>query len=79
MPTADGLRKGLERMGAKKEKVVWISMREEPVILINGKPHVLRLVTDPFENVVQTGITTDIVEAMESALSEFDFILISRN
>lgn len=41
MPTVDGLRRGLERMGAKSKSIIWTSMREEPVIFVSGqKPHV---------------------------------------
>lgn len=58
MPTVDGLRRGLERMGARHKRVVWTSMREEPVIFISGgRPHVLRLFNAPLENVITTGVT----------------------
>jgi hypothetical protein len=29
----------------------WTSLREEPVIYVSGRPHVLRLVDRPLENV----------------------------
>lgn len=41
---------------------------QEPVIYIAGRPHVLRLVDRPLQNVEATGISTDVVEAMEKAL-----------
>ncbi|GAA6059315.1 hypothetical protein JCM10212_005895 [Sporobolomyces blumeae] len=68
MPTADGLRRALEKMGAKKIRIVWTSMREEPVLYIRSRPHVLRLFNQPLENVVTTGVTTATVEAMEQEL-----------
>ncbi|KAH8925172.1 hypothetical protein BT69DRAFT_1307991 [Atractiella rhizophila] len=71
MPTVDGLRHALQRMGAEGPdgvQVFWTSMREEPVLYISGRPHVLRLESNPLENVITTGVTTDIVENMENAL-----------
>ncbi|ESK95344.1 metal ion binding oxidoreductase [Moniliophthora roreri MCA 2997] len=68
MPTVDGLRKALERVDAGpdgKNFVYWTSLREEPVIYVAGRPHVLRLVDKPLENVEATGVTTYVVEAME--------------
>jgi hypothetical protein len=38
------------------------------VIYIGGRPHVLRNLDRPLQNVEATGITTDIVESMEIAL-----------
>ncbi|KAM0753591.1 hypothetical protein T439DRAFT_322487 [Meredithblackwellia eburnea MCA 4105] len=71
MATIDGLRRALERMGARSKKILWTGMREEPVIYVgNGRPHVLRLFDAPLENVVTTGVTTDTVEAMEVALKQ---------
>lgn len=71
MPTVDGLRRGLTRMGAAPNgpaKVVWTSLREEPVLYVNGRPHVLRLADQPVTNIEATGVTTDVVESMELAL-----------
>ncbi|KAI9453330.1 inositol hexakisphosphate-domain-containing protein [Russula earlei] len=68
MPTVQGLRRALTRVNAGPEgsnRVVWTSLREEPVIYVAGRPHVLRLVDRPLENVEATGITTSEVEAME--------------
>ncbi|KAN0134590.1 Inositol hexakisphosphate domain containing protein [Lactarius tabidus] len=68
MPTVQGLRRALSRVNAGPDgnnRVVWTSLREEPVIYVAGRPHVLRLVDRPLENVEATGITTDDVEAME--------------
>lgn len=71
MPTVEGLRRGLARMGAAPDgpsRVVWTSLREEPVLYVNGRPHVLRLADKPLTNVEATGVTTDVVEGMEVAL-----------
>lgn len=84
MPSIEGLRKGLERMGAgpsssssassaaaggdESSGVVATSLREEAVCVINGRPHVLRLADQPFTNMEATGITTEAVERMEAAL-----------
>lgn len=71
MPTVDGLRRGLEKMGAKSKRIIWTSMREEPVIFVNGgRPHVLRLSDAPLENVITTGVTAETVESMEGALKK---------
>ncbi|KAN0063509.1 hypothetical protein ACQY0O_003956 [Thecaphora frezii] len=71
MPTVDGLRRGLARMGASPTgpaTVVWTSLREEPVLYVNGRPHVLRLADQPVTNIEATGVTTDVVEGMELSL-----------
>ncbi|CUA76059.1 Paladin [Danio rerio] [Rhizoctonia solani] len=74
MPTVDGLRRALARVDAGpdgKNVVFWTSLREEPVLYVaGGRPHVLRLVDKPLTNVEATGITTDVVEAMEVNLKK---------
>ncbi|KAH7925850.1 hypothetical protein BV22DRAFT_1033556 [Leucogyrophana mollusca] len=68
MPTVQGLRRALDRVDAGPlghNKVFWTSLREEPVIYVAGRPHVLRLVDKPLENVEATGVTTSMVETME--------------
>jgi hypothetical protein len=46
-------------------------MIQEPVLYVaDGRPHVLRLVDRPLTNVEATGITTDVVEAMEANLKK---------
>lgn len=48
------LRRALARLDAGPDghnNVVWTSLREEPVIYVSGRPHVLRLVDRPLENV----------------------------
>ncbi|TFY62986.1 hypothetical protein EVJ58_g3511 [Rhodofomes roseus] len=71
MPTLQGLRNALVRVDAGpggNNSVYWTSLREEPVIYVAGRPHVLRLVDKPLENVEATGVTTVMVEAMEENL-----------
>lgn len=40
MPTVEGLRGALEKMGAQSKLIVWTSLREEPVLYVGGRPHV---------------------------------------
>ncbi|KAG2141169.1 inositol hexakisphosphate-domain-containing protein [Suillus bovinus] len=73
MPTVQGLRRALARVNADPQghsMVYWTSLREEPVIYIAGRPHVLRIVDKPLENVEATGVTTAMVEAMEGRLKK---------
>ncbi len=49
--------------------MVWTSLREEPVLYVNGRPHVLRLADQPITNIEATGVTTDVVWGMELALT----------
>lgn len=50
--------------------VFWTSLREEPVIYIAGRPHVLRLVDRPLENVEVTGVTAAMVEVVEESFKK---------
>ncbi|KAJ3567855.1 hypothetical protein NP233_g6086 [Leucocoprinus birnbaumii] len=73
MPTVEGLKRALQRVDAGpngKNMVYWTSLREEPVIYVAGRPHVLRLVNKPLENVEATGVTTAVVEAMEESFKK---------
>ncbi|PPQ89339.1 hypothetical protein CVT25_003176 [Psilocybe cyanescens] len=73
MPTVGGLKRALERVDAGpggSNMVYWTSLREEPVIYIAGRPHVLRLVNRPLENVEATGVTTAMVEGMEQSFKK---------
>ncbi|XP_031379973.1 paladin isoform X3 [Punica granatum] len=74
IPTLDGIRNVLKHIGAQEDgmraKVLWISLREEPVVYINGRPFVLRDVEKPFSNLEYTGINRDRVEQMEERLKE---------
>ncbi|GAA5826021.1 hypothetical protein JCM11251_000094 [Rhodosporidiobolus azoricus] len=68
MPTLEGYRRLFERIGAKETRVIWSSLREEPVLYVAGRPHVLRLFNQPLENVITTGVKTATVEAQEEEL-----------
>ncbi|KAF9453485.1 hypothetical protein P691DRAFT_780955 [Macrolepiota fuliginosa MF-IS2] len=73
MPTVEGLKRALQRVDAGpqgKNMVFWTSLREEPVVYVAGRPHVLRLVNKPLENVEATGVTTAVVEAMEQSFKK---------
>jgi hypothetical protein len=70
IPTVSGLRNVLDAVGGKTRRVLWHSMREEPLVYINGQPFVLREVERPFSNLELTGITRERVEQMESRLRE---------
>ncbi|KAB2003186.1 hypothetical protein ES319_D11G113500v1 [Gossypium barbadense] len=74
IPTIVGIQNVLNHIGAQKDgkqaHVLWISLREEPVVYINGHPFVLRDVERPFSNLEYTGINRDRVEQMEARLKE---------
>ncbi|KAK6941170.1 hypothetical protein RJ641_030701 [Dillenia turbinata] len=74
IPTIDGIRNVLDhiraQMTGKKSKLLWINLREEPVVYINGRPFVLRDVERPFSNLEYTGINRARVEQMESRLKD---------
>lgn len=71
MPMALAIREVLARMKATAEgprRLLWISLREEPVIFVTGRPFVLRVVKDPVTNIEMTGIVSERVESMEDRL-----------
>ncbi|KAJ3072961.1 hypothetical protein HDU98_002548 [Podochytrium sp. JEL0797] len=71
MPTKDAIKNTLNRCHAGPggpTKIVWTSLREEPVIYIKGRPFVLRLFQDPLKNLETTGIIRERVEAMEQQM-----------
>ncbi|KAL4323919.1 hypothetical protein GQ457_11G001890 [Hibiscus cannabinus] len=74
IPTIVGIQNVLKHIGAQKDgkqaHVLWISLREEPVVYIHGRPFVLRDVEMPFSNLEYTGINRDRVEQMEARLKE---------
>ena len=68
MPTKDAICRVLSKIGCGIEgsrHVLWTSLREEPVIYVNGRPYVLRLFPDPLRNLEATGIARERVELME--------------
>ncbi|KAJ3024316.1 UNVERIFIED_CONTAM: hypothetical protein HDU68_008233 [Siphonaria sp. JEL0065] len=71
MPTKDAIKNTLNRCQAGPGgpvKIVWTSLREEPVIYVKGKPFVLRLFQEPTKNLETTGIARERVEAMEQQM-----------
>ncbi|ORZ36629.1 inositol hexakisphosphate-domain-containing protein [Catenaria anguillulae PL171] len=56
---------------ASPTAIVWINLREEPIIYLNGTPHVLRDQATALRNVrAYQGITPDRLERMEERLKE---------
>ena len=73
MPTREAIRLVLKRTrsGPNDSKtLIWTSLREEPVLYVNGKPYVLRLCQDPLKNLETTGIERDRVELMEIRMKQ---------
>nr|XP_027099730.1 paladin-like isoform X1 [Coffea arabica] len=74
IPTIHGIRNVLDhiraQMPGKQTHVLWINLREEPVVYINGRPFVLRDVERPFSNLEYTGINRQRLEQMEDRLKE---------
>ncbi|XP_041022066.1 paladin isoform X2 [Juglans microcarpa x Juglans regia] len=74
IPMIGGIRNVLKHIGAqvdgKQAQVLWINLREEPVVYINGRPFVLRDVEQPFSNLEYTGINRARVEQMEARLKD---------
>lgn len=70
IPTLGGVSNVLDYLDAKNVETVWINLREEPVIYVNGRPFVLRDIDNPLANIEQTGIEYDRVEEMEIRLKE---------
>lgn len=70
IPTVIGLRNVLSLVGADKgrKRVVWVNLREEPVLYVNGRPYVVRESDKPFANLEYTGIDRERVEQMETRL-----------
>jgi len=48
--------------------VVWLNLREEPIVYVEGRPFVLRDHARPYANLEHTGINVRRVEAMEKQL-----------
>ncbi len=69
-PTLEGWREVLKKVGADKKPVVWVNLREEPVIYIKGQPHCVRELEFPHHNVEAEGITREGVELAEQGLKD---------
>lgn len=50
--------------------IIWTSLREEPVLYINGLPYVLRTLSMPWSNLEATGIARERVESMEVKMKQ---------
>ncbi|GAA5805134.1 inositol hexakisphosphate-domain-containing protein [Helicostylum pulchrum] len=73
-PTVNGLRqvvRSLLRDRPKSERILWINLREEPIIYINGIPYVLRDRASTLRNLrAYKGITGSRMEQLEERLKE---------
>lgn len=73
-PTVNGLRqvvRTLLRDKPKSERILWINLREEPIIYINGIPYVLRDRAFTLRNLrAYKGITGSRMEQLEERLKE---------
>lgn len=66
-PSIHGVESSLGVLG--ESKIVWINLREEAVVYINGEPFVLRDVSRPFENISSfRGMSDEGVERLERRL-----------
>lgn len=65
-PTAEGISDVL--LHVHEQKILWINLREEPFIFINGHPYCIKDWKHPFDNIERTGITTQQVQADEEQL-----------
>lgn len=77
MPTKEGVRNTLDKLSkhndsngiSKTDSVYhWFCLREEPVIYLQGRPFVLRILKDPVTNLEMTGIISERVVMMENRL-----------
>ncbi|KAI8336649.1 inositol hexakisphosphate-domain-containing protein [Chlamydoabsidia padenii] len=74
-PTIDGLRSVIRRLfndqSPHNDKILWINLREEPIIYINGIPYVLRDRYFTLRNIrAYHGITGSRLEQLEERLKE---------
>eukprot|EP00197_Chlamydomonas_leiostraca_P007983 CAMPEP_0202863826 /NCGR_PEP_ID=MMETSP1391-20130828/4304_1 /ASSEMBLY_ACC=CAM_ASM_000867 /TAXON_ID=1034604 /ORGANISM="Chlamydomonas leiostraca, Strain SAG 11-49" /LENGTH=1425 /DNA_ID=CAMNT_0049543499 /DNA_START=116 /DNA_END=4393 /DNA_ORIENTATION=- len=78
MPTVDGIVGVLKSVSGstspsvvKRCHALWVNMREEPVVYINGRPFVLREEVRPLKNMMEyAGIDAARLEAMEERLKK---------
>ena len=73
IPTVVGLRNILSQLGVSaknKRRLVWINLREEPLLYVNGSPYVVRESDKPFANLEYSGIDAARVEEMEDRLKQ---------
>ncbi|KAI8912645.1 inositol hexakisphosphate-domain-containing protein [Gorgonomyces haynaldii] len=73
MPSKEGIQNLLKSLNAGPDgdrTIFWTSLREEPVIYVKGRPHVLRLYNNPLKNLEATGIARERVERMEIQMKD---------
>eukprot|EP00798_Chlamydomonas_sp_ICE-L_P002281 gene2281-8554_t len=78
MPTYEGIIQVLKNVSgstspnaSKRVHALWINMREEPVVYINGRPFVLREEVRPLKNMMEyAGIVAARLESMEERLKK---------
>lgn len=58
-PTEEAMIKIIDQIkkGTENEKIIWVNMRSEPVIYINGAPHAAREPEFPHGNIQQRSLT----------------------
>lgn len=70
-PTVNGLRQVVRNLLHSSERILWINLREEPIIYINGIPYVLRDRAFTVRNLrAYKGITGFRMEQLEEKLKE---------
>jgi hypothetical protein len=73
-PTVTGLRSMLEQMGAgpggSGPTVNWTSLREEPVVYLQGQSYTPRHILKPITNLEDTGVSAASLEARENTLKQ---------
>jgi len=69
-PTVKALEKILSKVGASQKLVLWLNMREEPFLYINGRPYVLRDSQHPFQNLAAVATTADEARRTEDCLKK---------
>lgn len=73
IPTIDGVQNVLRFLDAApngKASAIWVNLREEPIVYVNGRPYVVRSEHRAYENLEHTGINTPRIEQMEARLVE---------
>jgi protein-tyrosine phosphatase len=68
IPTVTGIENVLHYLDAKKNQILWINLREEPLVYIGNCPYTLREQDRPFANIEITGIVTERLVLMEQRL-----------
>ena len=70
-PTLSGIKNVLESLDRRTSTIIWINLREEPLVYINGIPYVLRDQYLTLRNIKSySGITAQRLELIESKLKK---------